>query len=616
MSEILENIKSPQDVGKLNYEQKAKLCSEIRNEIINSVSKNGGHLASNLGVVELTVALFSKFNLPDDSIVWDVGHQCYSHKLLTGRLKIFDTLRQEGGMSGFPCIEESDCDPFTTGHSSVSISSSLGISVANQIKNNNAYTVCVIGDGALTGGLAFEGLNNAGRRRKNFIVILNDNNMSISKNVGAMSRHLDTLRSKDKYINFKDGIQNTFDHIPLIGKGINKFIKKIKSILKNSLYKHTIFDEMGFSYYGPYDGHNQMLLEEILDNAKKIKKPVIIHVKTTKGKGYSYAEENPKDFHGVPKFDVNQGVLNSSKKSFSTVFGNCLVNMAANNKDICAVTAAMTNGTGLLDFSENYKERFFDVGIAEAHAVTFSAGLAKKGLVPVFAVYSTFLQRAYDSLVHDVALQNLKVVLAIDRAGLVGDDGKTHQGLFDVGMLKTIPNVTVFSPTYFDELDFTLQKVVDGNYSLVAVRYPRGHEGYKPKGFVTSDKDYDIYGSTDSETTIVTYGRTFSNAAEAVGNLDIKIVKLNKILPISLEVVKLVTLSKKVIFIEEATKGIANDFGIMMYQNGFKGEFIVKDIENGFVNHATVDRQMEHLELDSAGIRKQFAKKINSQGTI
>ncbi|MFI3324982.1 MAG: 1-deoxy-D-xylulose-5-phosphate synthase [Clostridia bacterium] len=602
MSNLLDKIKNSDDVKKLSLEEKGILCNEIRGQIIDTVSKNGGHLASNLGVVELTVALFSKFSLPNDSIVWDVGHQCYTHKLLTGRQDSFKTLRQEGGVSGFPCIEESDCDSFTTGHSSVSISSAYGLSVASKIKKEKNYTVCVIGDGALTGGVAYEALNNAGRRRNNFIVILNDNNMSISKNVGAMSRHLGLVRSKNKYINFKSDVENTFSHIPLVGGKVTKVFKKIKNVIKRSIYNTTIFDDMGFSYYGPYDGHDITQLEEIFDNAKKIKKPVLIHVKTTKGKGYSYAEDNPKDFHGVSKFDATQGLVGSSSKSFSSVFGNCLVNMATHNKNICAITAAMTSGTGLVEFSENFKGRFFDVGIAESHAVVFSAGLAKKGLIPVFAVYSTFLQRSYDYLIHDVALQNLKVVLAVDRAGLVGDDGKTHQGVFDVSMLKSVPNTTIFSPTYFDELDFTLQKVVAGKYNLVAVRYPRGHEGYKPTSFITSGNDYDVYGEKSSKTAIVCYGRIFSVAAKVAEDLNVKVIKLNKILPIPYEAVKIASLCDKVLIAEEAVGGIANDFGIKMYQSGFNGKLVINDIQNGFVNHATVERQLEILKLDCKGI--------------
>ena len=602
MNKILPQIKSSDNLKELKIEEKKELCQELRTKIIDTVSTNGGHLASNLGVVELSVALLSVFDLPKDSIIWDVGHQCYCHKMLTGRYSSFSTIRQKGGLAGFPDISESDCDIFTTGHSSTSISSALGLAVANQIDNNDNYTVAVIGDGALSGGLAFEGLNNVSRGTKNFIVILNDNKMSISKNVGAVSKHLNSIRVSAKYIEAKDSVEKTLNKIPLLGRGLSSVIKGTKSIIKKILYTKTIFECMGFAYYGIYDGHNLQNLIEILRGAKKVNKPVLIHIKTTKGKGYNKAEYNPKDFHGVSSFDTTTGKSSLPKNSFSNVFGNCISNIASQNDKICAITAAMTEGTGLGLFASSYKSRFFDVGIAEAHAVTFSAGLAKKGLLPVFAVYSTFLQRAYDSIIHDIALQNLKVILAIDRAGFVGDDGKTHQGLFDVGFLKTVPNITVYSPSFFDELDFTLQKLVNGDYSLCAIRYPRGHEGDKPKMFSTSNNDFDVYGNENSNDCIVCYGRIFSNATKVADELKIKVIKLNRILPIPSEAVNIACKAKNVLFAEEAFSGIASDFIKLLYQNDFKGNFKINDVSNPFCPHSNMNEQISLFKLDEQGL--------------
>ncbi|MFI3206564.1 MAG: 1-deoxy-D-xylulose-5-phosphate synthase, partial [Clostridia bacterium] len=514
------------------------------------------------------------------------------------------TIRKEGGLSGFTNREESDCDTFTTGHSSTSISSALGLATANSINHKNDYTVAIIGDGALTGGLAFEAINNIGRKKKNLIVILNDNNMSISKNVGSLARHLNILRLSFSYIEVKNSVEFLLKKIPLVGNALAIFLRKLKTLIKRIFYNTSIFECMGVQYYGPYDGHNIELLTKVLNKAKKINKPVLIHVKTTKGKGYEYAEDKPKDFHGVSSFDPNTGKGELSRNSFSSVFGNCITNLATNNDKICAITAAMSSGTGLNLFAKTHKERFFDVGIAEAHAVTFSAGLSRKGMIPIFAVYSTFLSRAYSSLIHDVSLQNLKVILAIDRAGLVGDDGKTHQGVFDVSFLKTVPNARVYSPSYFDELDFTLQKLVESDCELCAVRYPRGHEGYKPKEFVFSDKDYDVFGDKNAKVSVVTYGREFSVVATAVKKIDfpVKIIKLNRIIPIPCKAIEEVISSEKLLIAEEASCGIASDFVSKAYEIGFKGKFVINDIKNAFVSHASFEKQLEQCELDEESI--------------
>ncbi len=603
MSSVLKSINSPNDIKGLNDTDLEILCSELREEIIRVTSQNGGHLASNLGVVELTVALLSVLDIPKDTIIWDVGHQAYSYKMLTGRLNKFNTIRKENGLAGFPDRDESEYDLFTVGHSSTAVSVGFGVSSAKKIQKDDSLTVSIIGDGAFTGGLAFEALNNAGKSKTNFIVILNDNNMSISKNVGSLSSHLGLLRRTKKYVKFKGNIGKSVDKIPVIGKSINSVLKRGKTFIRRFFIKTSIFEKMGFTYYGMIDGHDISSLVNVLETSKISKKPVLIHVKTTKGKGYERAEQSPKDYHGVPKFNPDTGEKQTDKRVFSDVVGDVLVNTARVNSDLCVITAAMCAGTGLTEYYENFRERFFDVGIAEAHAVTFGAGLSAKGMTPVFAVYSTFLQRAYDSIVHDVAMQKLKLILAIDRAGFVGEDGKTHQGLLDVSMLKNLPDATVFSPSYFDELDFTMQKAISGDYNnIVAVRYPKGHEGYKPKGFVYNNEDYMQFGFKEANTCIVCYGRVFPEAAMILDEMKINIIKLNKIVPIEDKAVEIALKHKKVLFVEEAVGGIADVFGKKLTKAGFKGKYIITDVKTPFIVHASVQRQMEMTGLDKQGI--------------
>lgn len=449
MGKLLEGIRSPRDIKSLDREQLSALCEEMREVIIETVSHNGGHLASNLGVVELTVALCLAFDPPKDSIVWDVGHQSYAYKLLTGRYPQFSTIRREGGLAGYPCREESEFDTFSSGHSSTSISAALGISEANAVQGKDGYVAAVIGDGALTGGLAYEGLNNAGRLHRNFIVILNDNTMSISKNVGSIARYLTYIRTKPGYIKIKRNLEISFQRLPLLGKPLAALLRHMKARIKKFFYNPTIFDDLGFAYYGPFDGHNIKELTETLESAKLLHKPVLLHVRTYKGKGYQYAEQDPGMYHGLSGFDVDTGDTGAKSQSFSDAFGEALCQLAEEKPSICAITAAMQSGTGLSGFRERFKNRFYDVGISEGHAATFAGGLAAGGMLPVFAVYSSFLQRAYDQLIHDVSLQGAKVLLAIDRAGIVGEDGKTHQGVFDAAFLQTIPHVTLYSPAFF-----------------------------------------------------------------------------------------------------------------------------------------------------------------------
>ncbi len=603
---LLEEIKSPSDLRKLSVEELPALCDEIRNKLILTVSENGGHLASNLGVVELTVAMHYVLNCPNDSIVWDVGHQCYTHKMLTGRYGKINTIRKTGGLSGFPRRYESPCDAFGAGHSSTSISAAFGIAKAKELTGDNSHTVAIIGDGSFTGGLAFEGMNNAGRFKRNFIVILNDNKMSISKNVGAFSKYLTGIRISPKYATAKSRLERVLNKIPLIGKHLVSFLTKVKNRIRKSYYKNNLFTDFGFQYYGPVDGHNLEDLMNVLSVAKNIDGPVLIHALTVKGKGYQFAEDDPKSFHGIGKFDIDTGEPLSVNKSYSDCFGKTMVKLAKKNKNICAITAAMTVGTGLTEFSQKYKERFFDVGIAEEHAVTFGSGLASKGMTPVFAVYSSFLQRAYDQLIHDAAVQNLHLVLGIDRAGVVGEDGETHQGLFDVSILNSIPGTTIYSPCYFDELEASLKAAVEKDKGLTAVRYPRGTEPAKPSDYGESDIDYKIYGNKNASRLIVTYGRLFGEALKARDMLNeygikICILKLCRIKPISQEAVKFASGFKKVHFFEEGMRsgGIAEIFESELMKQKFMGTFRISAIEDVFVPHSRDSVALRALGLDA-----------------
>lgn len=610
MGNLLDRIHAPQDLKGFTDEELSSLCEEIREIIIGTVSNNGGHLASNLGVVELTVALALAFDPPKDTIVWDVGHQSYPYKLLTGRYDSFSTIRREGGISGFPSREESEYDKFTTGHSSTSISMAMGVSEANHLQNRDGYAIAVIGDGALSGGLAYEGLNNAGRLHRNLIVILNDNKMSISRNVGSMARYLTYIRTKPSYIKIKSNLENSLNKLPVIGRGISAVLRHIKGTIKKFFYNSTIFEDFGFAYYGPFDGHNIRELRETLESAKLIQKPVLLHVRTYKGKGYQYAEQAPSIYHGLSGFDVDTGNTGEKSQSFSDVFGEAMCQLAQESPEICAITAAMQDGTGLSEFRERFPDRFFDVGIAEEHAVTFAGGLAAGGMLPVFAVYSTFLQRSYDELIHDVSLQGVKVLLAIDRAGIVGEDGKTHQGLFDAAYLQTIPNATVYSPSFFGELRIQLELLVREGTGLCAIRYPRGKELYKPDWFQSNTKSYQVYGSRlGSDLCIVTYGRLFSFAAEAVEHLRsegifVKLVKLNRIIPVDPAAVKEALPCQKVLFLEEGVRrgGIGEHFAFLLSQSDFSGKYELRAIEDPYIEHAPMFRALEKLGLNTEGI--------------
>lgn len=610
MDDLLNKIDSPDDLKKLTFPQLDQLCAEIREKIITTVSNNGGHLASNLGVVELTVALHRVFSSVNDKIVWDVGHQSYTHKILTGRRDQLSTIRKQNGLSGYPNRSESPYDPFNTGHSSTSISAALGIAQAHLLSGEPGHVIAVIGDGALTGGLAYEGLNNAGRFPKNFIVILNDNKMSISRNVGSIARYLAHIRTKPGYFRVKGNVENALDHVPLVGKPIHHIMSKAKSALKQAMYDNTIFEDMGFYYYGPFDGHNLKKLTQVLENTKNIDHPVLLHVLTRKGKGYPFAEQNPGIFHGIASFDIETGKAESSGENFSSIFGSHICTLAANNNKICAITAAMQLGTGLTPFAKQFPSRFFDTGIAEEHAITFAGGLATGGMIPICAIYSSFLQRGYDQIIHDVAIQKVKVIFAIDRAGVVGEDGETHQGIFDVPFINTIPNITVYSPSFYDELYYAFDQALYHCEGAAVVRYPRGKQLFRPFDFEGGCKAYNIYGDQTAKTAIITYGRLFSFACKALTELKeigipLKIIKLNRIKPVDLEAVKAAAKMERLFFFEEGIQqgGVGEHFQHLLSESGYKGRFFLRGITN-FVPHATMMQSLEALGLSDKGMRE------------
>ena len=595
---LLSKIKSPDDVKKLNYDEIPLLCQEIRDCIVSTVAKNGGHLASNLGAVELTVALHRSFSSPEDALIFDVGHQSYTHKLLTGRFDKFSTIRTENGLSGYMRPDESEHDPFITGHSSNSISAAYGIYRAKKLKGENGTAVAVIGDGALTGGMAYEALNNAGSGRSNFIVVLNDNKMSISRNVGALARSLTKMRNKPHYHHFKFALSRFLLAIPLVGKPLNNAVFKVKEAVKELIYHENIFSALGFNYLGPVDGHNVKAMEQLFEVAKTYSRPSVIHVITTKGKGYAYAESSPKDYHGVSAFDIDKGADFGGKRTYSDVAGAALCKIAEKDEKVCAVTAAMAAGTGLTEFAGRFKQRFFDVGIAEEHAVTFSAGLASAGLKPYFAVYSSFLQRGFDQIIHDIAIGGFPVRLLIDRAGIVGEDGETHQGLFDVAFLTTVPGMTVYSPTYYEELERYIEQSAQSE-KIVAIRYPRGAEKSGAEKEISGD--YTVFGGS-GEKAIVTYGRIFQNALEAQKKLpDVTLIKLNKIYPLAENLINEMQKFKEIHFFEEGIKngGIAELCAAKLLEGGYGGKYTIHAVDNKFVPTASVSAALKNAGLDT-----------------
>ena len=615
---ILENIHSPADVKALRKDQLPQLCQELRSFLIESVSQTGGHLAANLGAVELTVAIHRVFDTASDRLVFDVGHQCYVHKALTGRQELFATLRQFGGLSGFPKPYESGHDAFIAGHASNSVSVALGMARARTLQKKDYSVLALIGDGALTGGLAYEGLNDAGASHEPLIVILNDNGMSINPNVGAMPGHLARLRSKPAYYHFKKWYRGLFGKHPE-QNCIYRFNHKIKSSLKKTLWPgSTLFEDMGFTYLGPIDGHDLPRLCDVLQWAKELNSPVVVHVNTVKGKGYPFAEQNPSKFHGVSPFDPETGLVKKpSGESFSSVFGKALADCAARDSRVCAVTAAMADGTGLSVFAKEFPERFFDVAIAEGHGVSMSAGLASQGMIPVFAVYSTFLQRGYDELIHDVSLEHLHVVLAVDRAGLVGADGETHHGCFDVLFLSEIPGFTVLCPASFAELRSMLRQAVFELDGPVAVRYPRGGEGVFQAD--TSDKPI-VSLRQGSDVTLVSYGILVNHLLEAAellaaDGIQAEVVKLNRVSPLEHDVVSDALGNRKRLLVLEDSFGAGcagQRLAAILAEHGMAPEkLILKNLGKTYAPEGSVS-QLEHSRgLDAAGVAAAVREAMN-----
>lgn len=623
-SSILDTICSPQDVKELPFEQLDVLCTQIRERLIQTTAKTGGHLASNLGTVELTVALHRVFDCPDDQIVWDVGHQCYTHKLLTGRREQFSTLRQEGGLSGFPKRKESEYDAFIAGHSSTSISVASGLARAKKLQNDQHHVIAVIGDGAFTSGLAFEGANNAARFGDNLIVILNDNKMSISKNVGSFSKYLSKIRARPAYFRTKDRVESICNHLPLIGKPLNQLLVWLKTTMKTVVYGSNWFEDMGFCYLGPIDGHNMETLCDVLQRAKNLHRPVFLHIETQKGKGYSYAEENPGEYHGTSGFDIDTGKsFSSASTNFSNEFGLYLTELAKRDERICAITAAMKYGTGLNHFSRAFGQqgRFFDVGIAEPHAVTFAGGLAANGMLPVFAVYSSFLQRCYDQIIHDLSIERQHVVIGIDRAGIVGSDGETHQGLFDVAMLSSVPGITLYSPATYEEMRCSLYKSLYEHTGVCCVRYPRGGESKLPAFDPQAPWAIEPKGAKP-RLLLVTYGKLSAQAVQAAQTLSQQgvptaVLKLLRLLPFCEEAVEQAMQAEYVLFAEEGIEsgGIGQMFGSHLLENGFQGHYRVLAVHDRFVEQATPDRALALCGLDAQSMVQTCTQWMKEQQT-
>jgi len=617
MSELLDKVNDLEDFKSLPVKKLPTLASEIRKFLIENVSKTGGHLAPNLGIVELTMALHYVFNSPEDKIIFDVGHQCYVHKILTGRKNKFNTLRKLNGLSGFPKTRESIHDIFNTGHSSTSISSAIGVATANKLSGKNNYTIAVIGDGALTGGLAFEGLNNAQIEDTNLIVILNDNQMSISPSVGNLANHLTKLRSNKFYRNAKKFIKSLLMLIPFVGKYIYKILDKLKDFLKHALLPSSVlFEQFGFSYLGPIDGHDVKELITILNRAKLARKPVLVHVITKKGKGYKPAEMDPNKFHGVSNFDIETGKTpENTGTSYSKCFGDELYKIAEKNDKIVAITAAMASGTGLSTFSKRFPTRFYDVGIAESHAVTFAAGLASQGYVPVFAVYSTFLQRAYDQILHDVALQNAHVIFAIDRAGIVGADGETHHGIFDLSFLSHIPNLTIMAPKDGNELKQMLNFAVYEMNGPVAIRYPRGNieDSFFTDEDISLGKAEVLKVGTDIS--IIALGKTVKTALDvskilACKNVSAEVINARFLKPLdSITILSSIRKTKRVITIEDNVidGGLATAIkDLVADEKDVTGDYFAYPDE--FIIHGSCDEIERIYGMDAESISKQVLR--------
>lgn len=608
---ILEKVSTPADVKSLPNEQLKILAAEIRSELINVTSANGGHLASNLGVVELTIAIHRVFDSPKDRIIFDVSHQSYVHKMLTGRRQYLKTIRKYGGLSGFQKRSESKADPFGSGHSSTSISAAAGFAAADKLAGRDNITVAVIGDGSLTGGMAYEALNNCAHY-DNLIIILNDNGMSISPNVGATSRLLSRIRVSKRYFSFKRFVEKVFSAVPFIGKGLVNIARSFKDWGKRHLVHENLFEQMGMHYFGPLDGHNISAMEDVLREAKADGKCSVVHVCTKKGNGYAPAEKNPAFFHGVSSFNRENGEIKESGKTYSDVFGDTLTRLAKMDSRICAITAAMESGTGLTPFAKAFPKRFFDVGIAEEHAMTFAAGLAAGGMKPVFAVYSTFSQRAYDQLIHDVALQKLPVVIALDRAGIVGSDGPTHHGMFDLSYLNSIPNLTVWSPYTETELKVCLKQALDLDTPSV-VRYPRGQV---PESKSVSDLDYAVTDFGQSEfiyNVLITAGSESAEAYRAcemahANGTNVRLIRLIRVKPLP-DITHLIKNARVIVTAEEGMKqgGIGESIAAMCAEKGLRAKVTVCGAED-FLPHGDISTLRALAGIDSTSLAQKLCE--------
>ena len=625
---VLDTINFPNDLRKLSKEEKIELSQELRNLILKTVSNTGGHLASNLGVVELTIALHSIFNTPEDRIVWDVGHQTYVHKILTGRKDKINTLRTFEGLAGFPKTSESEYDSFNTGHSSTSISAALGMARARDIKGEKNNVIAVIGDGSLTGGMALEALDDAGSSKTNLIVVLNDNEMSIAKNVGGISNFLTRVRTRKLYNKSNRCIKNAVLHIPKIGNGIIKLVRKIKYGIKQLIIPNMFFEDLGFKYLGPVDGNNIEDLEEIFKKAKDLEGPILIHVLTKKGKGYNPSEENPDKFHSTSAFDIETGKAKKEKKDdYSKVFGKKLIELAKENQEIVAITAAMKDGTGLAEFAKEFPNRFFDVGIAEQHALTMAAGMAKNGLKPVISIYSSFYQRGYDQVIHDICMQNLPVIMCVDRAGIVGSDGETHQGLLDMAFFKLIPNITIMAPKDFRELKQMLEFAINLKKPVV-IRYPRG--GESEKKFTSHEEiilgkcekivelkqeneknDKNIYEKRKRYVTMIAIGNMVAKAKEVAEklkekNIEVEVINSRFIKPLDeVEILKSLKKTSYCVTIEDGTMvgGLGSSIKEIIVDNNITNVKIKTfAYPDQFIEHGSVSELEKKYGMDVQSI--------------
>ena len=613
---ILENINSSNDVSALEFNKLEQLCGEVRSFLIEKVSKTGGHLSANLGTVELITAMHYCFSTPTDQFVFDVGHQCYTHKLYTGRKEKFDGLRKLGGISGFPAPSESEDDAFIAGHGSTSISLAIGLAQAKKIKNEPGYVIGFIGDGAFTGGMAYEGLNNIDKKLDNLIIILNDNKMSISKNVGSVPRYLSNLRTSGGYLDVKQGISNTLEKIPVVGKGLRTALVASKSFIRRNLFNTgTFFEDLGFTYHQISDGNDIQSVCSALEAAKRVNGPVFIHALTTKGKGYAPAEQNPGEFHGVSAFDLDNlpDPDAAPKDSYSTVFGKNLSELANKNEKLCAITAAMKYGTGLQFFFREHKQRFFDVGMAEEHAVTFAAAMAKAGLQPVVCLYSTFMQRAMDQYIHDVMLMNLNVMFGIDRAGLVPGDGETHQGIHDIGIFANYTDTPVVCPSNYEELLYWQGYLINKVNGPKVIRYSRGGQDENTKDYKCTGEVFDLISNGKTDKLLICYGRHFTECLKAQEELkkqgtEVDILKLNIVNPVTDEMIALAKEYLTVHFYEEHVRngGVAGRFGLKLLENGFGKEYRSHCVENYVIKQATVPQLWQLCKLDSESIIKDF----------